>query len=239
MSTVPSTDPAAAELSLAVVNLMKGAVYQDTHERAWQSVLAQRHALSQYVSVIGLEAVIDESEGYAFLRSVRGDDEPDMPRLVARRTLPFHTSVLLALLRKRLAEFDATSSEARLVLTRDQLVEMLRLYLPDSTNEAKVIDSIDIHIARVVDLGFLRKLHGQEHTFEVRRIIKAFVDGQWLADFDRRLDEYLALLAGTETTRADTQTARTGTEAPPTDADAALETATAVPTPPTEEDHGT
>jgi hypothetical protein len=28
----------------------------------------------------------------------------------------------------------------------------------------------------------------------VRRILKAFVDGQWLADFDRRLAEYAALL---------------------------------------------
>ena len=26
--------------------------------------------------------------------------------------------------------------------------------------------------------------------FEVRRIIKAFVDAQWLAEFDQRLDEY-------------------------------------------------
>jgi hypothetical protein len=33
----------------------------------------------------------------------------------------------------------------------------------------------------------------------VRRILKAFVDGQWLADFDRRLNGYAALLAGDET----------------------------------------
>ena len=30
----------------------------------------------------------------------------------------------------------------------------------------------------------------------MRRILKAFVDGQWLADFDARLAEYAALLAG-------------------------------------------
>ncbi len=38
--------------------------------------------------------------------------------------------MLLRSLRKRLAEFDATSSDTRLVLSRDQVVEMLRLYLP-------------------------------------------------------------------------------------------------------------
>jgi hypothetical protein len=117
-----------------------------------------------------------------------------MPRLIARRSLPFHVSVLLALLRKRLAEFDATSAEPRLVLTREQIVEMLRLYLPESTNEAKMVDSIDIPINRVVGLGFMRRMGGQENAFEVLRILKAFVDGQWLSDFDRQLDEYLAEL---------------------------------------------
>jgi hypothetical protein len=33
-------------------------------------------------------------------------------------------------------------------------------------------------------------------SFEVRRILKAFVDAQWLADFDGRLVAYQAQLAG-------------------------------------------
>ena len=32
-------------------------------------------------------------------------------------------------------------------------------------------------------------------VYEVRRILKAFVDGQWLADFDTRLAEYAELRA--------------------------------------------
>jgi hypothetical protein len=31
-------------------------------------------------------------------------------------------------------------------------------------------------------------------VYEVRRILKAFVDGQWLADFDARLAAYAAVL---------------------------------------------
>jgi hypothetical protein len=38
-------------------------------------------------------------------------------------------------------------------------------------------------------------LKGQDHQFEVRRILKAFVDAQWLAEFDRRLAEYRGHLA--------------------------------------------
>lgn len=197
MSSFSPADTVASELAVAVVNLMKGPVYHDANERVWQTVLSRRREVADYVSVIGLETVIDEGEGYAFLRSRPvEDDDPELPRLVARRTLPFHTSLLLALLRKRLLEFDASSSEARLVVTREQIVEMLRLYLPDSTNEAKLVDGIDTHINRVAEMGFLHKMRGQEDAFEVRRIVKAFVDGQWLGDFDQRLEEYLGLLSG-------------------------------------------
>ena len=69
---------------------------------------------------------------------------------------------------------------------------MLRLFLPESTNDARLVDNIDAHINRVVDMGFLRRLRGEQDLFEVRRILKAYVDGQWLAEFDARLDEYLA-----------------------------------------------
>jgi hypothetical protein len=178
---------------------MKGPVYRDTHEQAWEHLLHFRREVADYVSVLGLGLVVDESEGYAYLRSrPAADEEPDLPRLVARRPLSFHTSVLLALLRKRMVEFDASSSESRLVVTREQLVDMVRLYLPDSPNEARIVETIDGHIRRVVEMGFLRPLRNQEQAFEVRRILKAFVDGQWLSDFDRRLDEYLVILAGAD-----------------------------------------
>jgi Domain of unknown function (DUF4194) len=186
----------AQELSSVVINLMRGPIYQDADERIWDDLIRLRRQVADYVTVIGLEVLVDEGEGYAYLRSRPDQDgESVLPRLVARRSLSFHVSVLIALLRKRLAEFDANSSDSRLVLTRDQIIEMLRLYLPDSSNEARMVDTIDAHINRVVELGFLRRMRNDEDTFEVRRIIKAFVDAQWLADFDRRLDEYLAQFA--------------------------------------------
>jgi hypothetical protein len=195
------TTTVSTELSAVVINLMKGPVYRDTHERAWDSLLGLRRDVADYVRMMNLEVFIDESEGYAFLRSRSDDDDSgdaELPRLVARRSLSFHVSVLVALLRKRMAEHDATSPDPRLVITREQIVDLLRVYLPDSTNEAHIVDTIDRNINRVVELGFLRRLHGQDDVFEVRRILKAFVDGQWLADFDRRLDEYLDELAGAE-----------------------------------------
>ena len=192
--------PRSAEIPTVVISLLKGPVYRDTHEQTWDSLLRLQREAADYLSVIGLNVTVDEAEGYAYLRTrPDNDDDPEIPRLIARRTLSFHVSVLLALLRKRLAEFDASSSDPRLVLSRDQIVEMLRLYLPDSSNEARIVETIDAHINRVVDMGFLRRMRNEEDMFEVRRILKAYVDGQWLADLDRRLDEYLDLLAGTGT----------------------------------------
>ena len=140
--------------------------------------------------MLGLVVIIDEAEGYAYLRTAEIDDAEDRPRLIARRALSFPVSLLLALLRRRLAEFDATSADTRLVLTRVQIAEMLRLFLPNTSNEVRLLSQIDTHINKVVDLGFLRPLRGTPDSFEVRRIIKAYVDGQWLAEFDRRLAEY-------------------------------------------------
>jgi hypothetical protein len=70
------------------------------------------------------------------------------------------------------------------------------VFLPATSNEARLTDQIDAHINKVVELGFLRPAKNSEQAYEVRRILKAFVDGQWLADFDVRLAEYGALLAG-------------------------------------------
>jgi Domain of unknown function (DUF4194) len=184
-----------SELSVTVVNLLKGPIYQDTHERPWALLLTHRNEVADYVAVLGLQVHVDEAEGYAYLRSRPSSHEADdIPRLVARRPLSFPVSMLLALLRKRLAEFDASSSDTRLVLSRDQIVELMRLYLPESTNEARLVDNIETYINRVVEMGFVRKLRGQDDLYEVRRIIKAYVDGQWLSDFDARLEEYVAEL---------------------------------------------
>ena len=185
------------DLPLVVTHLMKGVVYADSHEKVWHHLLPLQAQVRDYVGVMGLTVVIDEAEGYAFLRS-KLDDEEDgpLPRLIPRRALSFHVSLVLALLRKKLAEFDASGAETRLVLTREQLVEMVRMFLPESSNEARLVDQIDTHLTKIVELGFLRRITGQEAAYEVRRILKAFVDGQWLSEFDQRLADYTALLDG-------------------------------------------
>lgn len=140
---------------------------------------------------MNLELHLDEAEGYAFLRSDPDNaDDESAARLISRRPLSFPVSLLLALLRKKMAEFDASGSETRLILTQEQIVDLLRVFMAESTNEARLVDQIGRHINKIVEMGFLRPLRNQNQTWEVRRILKAFVDAQWLSDFDTRLQAY-------------------------------------------------
>jgi hypothetical protein len=194
-------------LSRVLIGLMKGVVYRESDALLWQDLLALQARVRDYVSVLGLELMFDEAEGYAFLRTRPIiDGEPELPRLVQRRALSFPVSLLLALLRKKLAESDAGGGEAgnssRLILTRDEVVELIRVFLPSGSNEAKLIDQVETHLNKIIELGFVRRLKapGGDQAFEVRRILKAFVDAQWLAEFDQRLAGYQAQLEGPEAT---------------------------------------
>lgn len=183
--------PSPNALSLLLVTLMKGVMDRDHDPARWQSLLDLQTRIRDHVSVLGLELILDEAEGYAYLRQrpIR-EGEEELPRLVPRRQLGYQVSLLLALLRKKLADFDATSGEARLILSRDDIVEMMRLVLPDTANQARLMDRVDAHINRVTEMGFLRRLRGTDNQYEVRRILKAFVDAQWLSQLDQRLAVY-------------------------------------------------
>ena len=203
--------PAVPELSQLMVHLLKGVLYRDDDERLWASLLRLQARVREQAAVLLLDVVLDEAEGYAFLKSRPDPDEsegaPHLPRLVARRQLSYPVSLMLALLRKRMAEFDAGGGDTRLVLSRDEIAELMRVFLPEGTNEARLIDQVDVTITKVVDLGFLRRLKpaagsGQDKGhYEVRRILKAFVDAQWLADMDARLEVYRTALSGGKTAR--------------------------------------
>lgn len=182
----------APSLSNLVVPLLKGVIYQETDGALWASLLSLQARVRDYVAVIGLELILDEAEGYAFLRSRPQTEEAALPRLVARRPLSYPVSLILALLREKLAEFDASGGDTRLVLTRDEIAEIVRVFLPENSNEARLADQLETHLNKIADMGFLRRLKtspgGRDTpTFEVRRILKAFVDAQWLADLSAKL----------------------------------------------------
>lgn len=175
----------------AIIRLMQGVVYRESDEGTWVALERSGGGVRDHFAAIGVEVVVDDAEGYAYLRSrpeVEGEEA--LPRLVRRRSLTYNVSLLLVLLRKRLLEFETSGSEGRLVVNRDQIVEMLRVFQADSSNEARIVDQAERTIGKAAELGFLRPLRGQADHWEVRRILKAYVDAQTLSDFASKLKQY-------------------------------------------------
>ena len=69
---LPNTNPAAppaADLSVLLITLLKGVLYRDADERRWAALLNLQARVRDSVAVLNLELVLDEAEGYAFLKS--------------------------------------------------------------------------------------------------------------------------------------------------------------------------
>lgn len=186
-------------VAAAIIRLMQGVVYRTSDEDTWLTLERLGAGVRDHFAAIGVDVVVDDAEGYAYLRSRPEEDgEEALPRLVRRRALTYNVSLLLVLLRKRLVEFETGGGQGRLVLSTNQIVEMLRVFQAESTNDARVVDQAETTIKKASELGFLRQLRGQRDHWEVRRILKAYVDAQTLSDFAAKLREYAGTPAGAD-----------------------------------------
>lgn len=182
-----------AELTFSrtLVALFRGIVYRDASNEHWETIELKSQQIEDYVSKIGLTLIVDDMDGYAYLKQrTYGEDEDAVPRLIPRHALGYELSLLLMILRKLLLEFDSSTGDARLILTRQQIIDRMKVFLHDTTNEVKLIDSINKNIDRAVNMGFLSSLRGSEDSYEVMRIIRGFVNAEHLDEFNKRLSEY-------------------------------------------------
>lgn len=188
MSDDLRTRPSAFSPEVVAVQatLARGPLYREDNPQTWRTFATHAAAVGDYFTGLGLAVVVADDDGYAYLKQREVDDEHEAPpRLVRRHPLSPGVTLLLATLRRALADFDAHSTDPRLVLTRAQIVELLEPQIPPRTNEAATTDAISALITRVVELGFLRRL--DDDAFEVRRIIKAVVTASWLAQYQDRI----------------------------------------------------
>ncbi|MBO0981806.1 DUF4194 domain-containing protein [Microbacterium sp. SD291] len=181
----------------AVIALMRGVVYRERDETVWAALERHGAAVREHFGDIAVDVVIDDVEGFAYLRAQEdAEGEEPLPRLIRRRALTYQASLLAVLLRRRLAEFEATGGEGRLVLAQEQIADLLSVFSAESTNEARSQDRVGSAIRQLKDLGFVQELRGQADAWEVKRVLKAYVDAQTLGDFEARLTEYARDLTG-------------------------------------------
>ncbi len=178
--------------SIPIIHLFKGVLYSQ-NEKAWTSLRQYENNIRDYFSVVGLELIINEAEGFAFLKQKVFTEETTahFPKLVEKRQLSFPVSILAIQLRKRLLEFDNKGNDSRLVLGKQEIIDLLIAFLPNNTsNEKKIIDKVDTYITRLVELGFLRELKNEENYYEVSRILIAYLPVEQLQLVLDKLNEY-------------------------------------------------
>jgi hypothetical protein len=152
--------------------------------------------LREYFGQMYLELIIDEAEGYAYLRQRAAEEDElgkmvEFPRLMSRRKLSYPLSLMLVLLRKRMLEFEMAGDDARLVLSQREIIDMMRAYWDElETNERKRVDQTIQHIKRLESYGFLHALKSEQEVYEVNRILKAYIPLEKLKEMLEKLGAY-------------------------------------------------
>ncbi|MBU7577048.1 MAG: DUF4194 domain-containing protein [Flavihumibacter sp.] len=175
--------------SSCLIALLKGIVYNHQKE-VWENLLRYEADIKKYFQPIGLELYLDKSEGYAYLRQIEWEEEVDLPKLSEKRKLNYLTSLVCIVVRKYLLEQDAQSGSARVIISEQELLNRLKVYLPGSNDEAKQQEKVVSTINKVIEIGFLRKLEGQGDNYEIHRIIKGFINADVIQDTLNKLQEY-------------------------------------------------
>ena len=175
--------------SIALITLLKGIIY-DSQKEVWQNLLDHEADIKKYFTSIGLDVYLDRSEGFAFLKQKEFEPGFELPRLIERRPLSFPLTLLCLILRKYLLENDAAGTSTRAFLSKQQIVDRIKLYLPDAPDEAKQVEQIEKQIKRIVEEGFLRPLENEQDIYEVKRIIKEFINAETVENLLIRLKEH-------------------------------------------------
>jgi hypothetical protein len=174
-----------------ILKLLQGALYSD--DPHWDRLQSYLTPVKEYFGKIGLQVQNYETEGFAYLEQPELDPEEraeSLPRLTIRRQLSFKVTVLCVLLRDQLRQFDSSDATGRPVLGIDQLRDLLQTYLPEGNNDERFRREVDGLVKQGVELGFLKRLTGQDENYEIRPIIKAKIDAEMLENLKQKLETY-------------------------------------------------
>jgi hypothetical protein len=176
--------------SFVKAKLIREPVYREDTE-LWDALRAQREEIRHYFRQIGQELVIDDGEGFAFIRQLEPEGDEPVPRLTQKRMLSYQATLLLVCLREELLRFEGAADDStRLVKTRAELHGLVSAFVTESNNQVRDARGVDTAITRLEDYGFLRPLNTERDAFEVMRILKARLTPPQLEEIKERLLRY-------------------------------------------------
>lgn len=185
--------------SKTLIHLLKGPLYREASPIVWHDLILFQEQAREYFSHLGLMIFLNEEDGFAFLKQERepeqDTEESSLPKLIQQRALSFELSLLLVLLRRKLAEHDNLSADPRLILDERDILQMLKVFLPVTNNDVKQKKDVDTLIEKSVELGVLRRMSHDPKKLEILRILTAIFDADKLGALDSLIVEYKAYAA--------------------------------------------
>ena len=159
------------------MHLLRGVVYADD-ERLWGNILANQSQLDAYFARLGLLLVVDEPEGFAYLKQMADDELPPgyeaLPKLIRRSKLGYDTTMLCIVLREELRRFEEEEvHNERCVVETSVLFEQWKSLFPPQYDEVRHLRELSSALRKLDELGFIKKFSDEPESWEVRRIIKA------------------------------------------------------------------
>lgn len=180
--------------SKAIVKLLRGTV--ESKDITWTEILNYRDEIQDYINQIGLELILKEEDGYAFVKQFEIDNDGNTIGLVSRRQIGFEMSILLIILRQIIEEFEQNPIEFQEVeknISHTELRDEIELFLPEKYNKVKFLKDLDNYIKRVLELGYLKEIKNYEGEarYKIHRIIKEKVTLDTLNEFKEKLKNYV------------------------------------------------
>jgi hypothetical protein len=192
------------------VKLLQGPMYNT--DSTWNLLSVWKSDIQNYFATIGVSVVISDKDGYAFLSqkddetldtegidvppSDRSEETVCVPRLVKKYPLSVEESLLCVLLREELDTFDASGNQSAILkMKENDIKERLSVFIKDKNDQIKYYSKLDSYLNKLVTLTFLRDLTGDkvnvpgDREFEVRRIIRAKINPEFLNQFKDKLAE--------------------------------------------------
>jgi uncharacterized protein DUF4194 len=183
-------DASSSSSGFVKAHLFRGPLYRED-QALWDTLRAQREEIRHYFRQIGQELVVDEGEGFAFIRQLEPEGDEPLPRLVQRRSLSYQATLLLVCLREELLRFEGAADDStRLVRSRAELRALVSAFIPESNNQVRDVKVIDTAIARLEEYGFLRAMTAEREAFEVMRVLKARIGVTELEEIKQRLEKH-------------------------------------------------
>lgn len=179
------------------IKLLKGPV-EYLEKSIWEKLVQYKTELVPFLQQLGLILVLEEQDGYAYIKhAVNEDESGGEVSWIQRRSHTYEESVMLVLLRDMMAEFEVGEATTReLIKKRREIKEYAELFFKENASRVKMLREIDRLIEKTEENGFLERSENHdiadEQKFRIKKIIKAKVDGEVLEQFKQQLKDHAA-----------------------------------------------